>query len=194
MLYCVNAQKTTIDYFNKEGERKKFITAQGGVDVECIDSPRTGKYIFTVQDGGYNLDCSPQHQITYYTNTFIADSYTVSGGISPYPNLTACSWTKLTFFIGDDISTTQNFPSAYQIAQVNNPDYSPGGKALIIKDSLGNQLFKANARDCNFIVNCNDECPEGSHKCTHNKYPGYCCVPCEETGDKLKNIASTVGR
>ena len=46
----------------------------------------------------------------------------------------------------------------------------------------------------NYEVSCGDDCPEGSHKCTHNKYPGYCCVPCKETGTRLKNMANKVGR
>lgn len=45
--------------------------------------------------------------------------------------------------------------------------------------------------DC---TECLEVCPEGSHKCTHNKYPGYCCIPCKKTGDRLKNIANKVGR
>ncbi|MBD2416086.1 hypothetical protein FACHB389_35515 [Nostoc calcicola FACHB-389] len=45
--------------------------------------------------------------------------------------------------------------------------------------------------DITVKAGCNG-CPEGSHKCTHNKYPGYCCVPCKEVGSRLKNIASRV--
>ncbi|MBN3959257.1 hypothetical protein [Nostoc sp. NMS8] len=48
--------------------------------------------------------------------------------------------------------------------------------------------------DYQYTVSCDDDCPEGSHKCTHGRYPGYCCVPCQKVGSKLKNIASKVGR
>ena len=44
---------------------------------------------------------------------------------------------------------------------------------------------------CSYSVQCGS-CPEGSHECKHQAYPGYCCVPCKETGEKLKNIASSV--
>jgi hypothetical protein len=49
--------------------------------------------------------------------------------------------------------------------------------------------------DCplSISVQCGN-CPEDMHECTHQAYPGYCCVPCKETGDKLKNIANKVGR
>ncbi|MEH2066983.1 MAG: hypothetical protein V7K47_02225 [Nostoc sp.] len=46
--------------------------------------------------------------------------------------------------------------------------------------------------DHQYTVSCDDECPEGYHKCKHNQYPGYCCVPCKEVGNRLKNIASKV--
>lgn len=193
-MYCVNAQKTTIDYFNKEGENRKFITSQGDLSVDCVDYPRTGRYIFTIKDKGYNIDCSPQYNYYYYSNIFVADSYSVSSGTSPFPNVAQCSWTKLTFYIGETVAASQNFPSAYQVEQANNPDYFPGGKALIIRDSQNNELTKISARDCNFTVACDDDCPEGSRKCTHNKYPGYCCIPCKETGDRLKNLANKIGR
>ncbi|MDZ8108986.1 MAG: hypothetical protein RM338_25640 [Nostoc sp. DedQUE12a] len=45
-----------------------------------------------------------------------------------------------------------------------------------------------------YEVSCDDDCPEGSHKCTHNKYPGYCCVPCKEVANRINNIAQKVGR
>jgi hypothetical protein len=37
-----------------------------------------------------------------------------------------------------------------------------------------------------------DDCPEGSHKCTHKKYPGYCCVPCKEVADRINSIAKKI--
>lgn len=77
--------------------------------------------------------------------------------------------------------------------QINTfaPDDSEG---LIIKDLSGKVLFNLAAKNCDYEIICGDNCPQGSHKCTHNKYPGYCCVPCKETGDRLKNIANKVGR
>lgn len=49
--------------------------------------------------------------------------------------------------------------------------------------------------DCplSISVQCGN-CKEDSHECNHQAYPGYCCVPCKETGEKLKNIASSIRR
>jgi hypothetical protein len=65
---------------------------------------------------------------------------------------------------------------------------------ISIVNGNGYTFSKAGECPIKYEVSCGDDCPEGSHKCTHNKYPGYCCVPCKEVGDKLKNIALKVGR
>ncbi|MDZ8023584.1 MAG: hypothetical protein RMX97_02645 [Nostoc sp. DedQUE11] len=66
----------------------------------------------------------------------------------------------------------------------------PNTKGVQIIDSTGAVIFDDNTIDCDWDVKCNQDCPEGSHKCTHNKFPGYCCVSCQEVGDRLKSIAS----
>ncbi|MBD2495009.1 hypothetical protein [Nostoc sp. FACHB-280] len=39
---------------------------------------------------------------------------------------------------------------------------------------------------------CDDECPPGHIKCKHNGYPGYCCVSCKSTAEKINNLANKV--
>lgn len=63
-----------------------------------------------------------------------------------------------------------------------------------IKDASGELLFSESGKcPCNYQVACK-ECPPGYIKCVHKRYPGYCCIPCKTTGDRLKNIANKVGR
>ncbi|MHC5759739.1 MAG: hypothetical protein ACYTXR_18480, partial [Nostoc sp.] len=72
-----------------------------------------------------------------------------------------------------------------------------GGYKIIISTVSGSKLYedkKAVTSPPIYEVACGENCPKGSHKCTHKAYPGYCCVPCKEVGDKLKNIANKVGR
>lgn len=40
-------------------------------------------------------------------------------------------------------------------------------------------------------VNCNG-CPPGHIKCKSNHYPGYCCVPCKPTADRINNLVSRI--
>jgi hypothetical protein len=37
-----------------------------------------------------------------------------------------------------------------------------------------------------------DGCPPGTVKCTHNKYPGYCCIDCRGTAEKINNLANKI--
>lgn len=39
-------------------------------------------------------------------------------------------------------------------------------------------------------INCDDECPEGQLKCSSNKFPGYCCLPCKETANKIRELGA----
>lgn len=39
---------------------------------------------------------------------------------------------------------------------------------------------------------CGEECPPGHHKCKHNGYPGYCCLPCASIAAKINALANRV--
>jgi hypothetical protein len=39
-------------------------------------------------------------------------------------------------------------------------------------------------------VACDDNCPEGYLKCASNKHPGYCCLPCKETANKIRALGT----
>lgn len=41
-------------------------------------------------------------------------------------------------------------------------------------------------------VACDEECPPGHIKCEHPRYPGYCCIPCKTTAEKINNIANKI--
>ncbi|MDZ8089024.1 MAG: hypothetical protein RMY16_26260 [Nostoc sp. DedQUE12b] len=65
---------------------------------------------------------------------------------------------------------------------------------LSVTDAIGRVVTRKYSTKPTYTVTCDDDCPEGFHKCIHNKYPGYCCIPCKETGDRLKNMANKVGQ
>ncbi|MCC5597969.1 hypothetical protein [Nostoc favosum] len=95
---------------------------------------------------------------------------------------------------GSAVGYHPNDPPTLAKILIPNPDSPSDICKLQIKDTNGNLLFTASGK-CPILykVACGD-CPDESHKCTHNKYPGYCCVPCKQTGDRLKNLANKVGR
>jgi len=68
-----------------------------------------------------------------------------------------------------------------------------GGYKIIISTVSGGKLYedkKAGNAPPNFTVACGKNCPEGSHKCTHNKYPGYCCLDCSATAASIRAITN----
>lgn len=45
-----------------------------------------------------------------------------------------------------------------------------------------------------YEVTCDQQCPPGTSKCFSTNYPGYCCLPCDETRAEIKAITNQVKR
>ena len=45
---------------------------------------------------------------------------------------------------------------------------------------------------CSFEIACDDKCPPDHVRCEINAYPGYCCVPCKPTAEKINNLANKI--
>jgi hypothetical protein len=85
----------------------------------------------------------------------------------------------------------------YEGVQVTNMTVNFNGNCLgtgylvEIFDKRGQifrKFFAGEQPEVTFL--CDDDCPPGHHKCKHNGYPGYCCIPCKPTAEKLKNLAN----
>lgn len=187
MSYCNLGEKATVTYTNKSGVVSQFITKNTPIDIECSDQQRTGKYIFTLNDYGYTTDCNSSGQL--FTETVIADSYQVTSTTNS-GQYASCPWYEVAFYIDADLVTSFKKTMRYSVSQVSNPNYSPGGKVLIIRNAQGTKLLEQQVKDCNYKVACGEECPGGHHKCKTNKYPGYCCIPCQQTASRINNLAS----
>jgi hypothetical protein len=65
--------------------------------------------------------------------------------------------------------------------------------ALIkITDSQNIIYQETGNRKPSYRVGCGDNCPEGFCKCEISEYPGYCCLNCTETAQKINNIANKI--
>ena len=71
---------------------------------------------------------------------------------------------------------------------------SAGSITLVSSESEYISARNATAVDIGDCTKCIAVCPEGFCKCIIPEYPGYCCLDCKATGDRLKNIANKVGR
>jgi hypothetical protein len=176
MSYCSGKTTATVAV-TSEGKTIKYLVNNPPIDVELIQ-----KYISVVTGQGLNLDnCGGLNN--YGSTTY--DGYvdlvrvTVSNCFGSKPSV--------------DGVLSPGFNDVYYSATVS-VSRSLGDWELTISNTEGvvHKIRYLNKPIYN--VSCDDDCPEGFHKCTHNKFPGYCCVPCKATGDHLKNIANKVGR
>ena len=61
-----------------------------------------------------------------------------------------------------------------------------------IKISSRGKILYEDEGDCplRFEVVCDEDCPKGYLKCASNKYPGYCCLPCKPTANKIRALGN----
>lgn len=63
---------------------------------------------------------------------------------------------------------------------------------LQVKDINGKLLFTSSGKcPITYKVICGN-CAEGEQECKTNKYPGYCCIPCQKTATRINNLAAKV--
>lgn len=68
--------------------------------------------------------------------------------------------------------------------------FSLDGCRIIITDQQG-EIFNKVFNQCpKYEVFCDDNCPEGYLKCKSDKYPGYCCLSCQETANKIRALGT----
>ena len=191
MTYCLGKSKGKV-FFKDKGVKKEVIVPTAPFSVSCqpsgdcgISGMRQITYTAANLSGTRTASISSFKDETFFfkavpqAGAFDGNRYELWGNCHETERLIESQ-----FSIGAGaISITGNVFTA----NVNST-------GLIISDENNQILFKIPVSECDHQVSCDDDCPEGSHKCTHNKYPGYCCVSCKEVGDKLKNIANKVGR
>ncbi|BDA73060.1 hypothetical protein CAL7716_072260 [Calothrix sp. PCC 7716] len=63
---------------------------------------------------------------------------------------------------------------------------------LEVKTFTGETMFKVTGK-CPVVyrVACLN-CPEGEIECTKSSYPGYCCIPCQDTASRIRNLGAKV--
>lgn len=192
MRYCENKSSATINITWSGGENKQVISENPYVDVSAITTADYSLeyYYSPIGIGGAGT----------YANSIGSFAYPLILGSVTYSNPSEYGGNKYS-----DVSYVDGSNNAGTIAIVHNSVYghtvsnlklttSSIQTQVTINDSQGKTIVVSASGTAAWKVTCDEECPEGSHKCTHNKYPGYCCVPCKEVGDKLKNIANKVGR
>ncbi len=186
MTYCAGRSKAIVEYsFN--GKIKIFETDLVPIEVEKIEPENSGVcWRFTGQGVGNN---------SYYEHFACGQSPSyVSNGAG------------LNLFMDGAMIQSSGYYYRFGTNSLSRVDKMSAGNNLItsgncdclqdceIKISKAGQIIFSDKGPCpvKFDVACDDDCPEGSHKCRHNKYPGYCCIPCKQTGQRINNIANKI--
>lgn len=186
MTYCNLSDKTATVTWTWDGGKtfKRYLSSVVPIDVFTAAT--------TVEGGAITGTWS---MITFDTVTTSSPfSYSGTTHESPiFSNriITAATTNRLLY------SDSSSFAGPIQARDIKFTPDSIGGYKITISSANGTKLYedkKAGNAPPTYTVACGENCPEGSHKCTHKKYPGYCCVPCKKTGDRLQNIANKVGR
>lgn len=141
-----------------------------------LQSPITGHRLlntFNGEPGGFEI----QHFCAGYNTCDPPASWRTSYGVTPsyeVRNLRIISSKKL-----------DNNGSAVA-------NYSEEKTSLIVK--YNNQIIFTDTApgEGSFTVKCDDDCPPGHIKCEHARYPGYCCLPCKPTAEKISNLANKI--
>lgn len=189
-LYCENSLQISIIYRDENDIDKKFTTKNVPVDIICEETQRTGKYIYQLAVSGYTGNCQPIGDRAY-KSTHIADSYTVGTG-TPVSGYEQCAFYGIDFKIDSSVVSNSNVGSDWVIVQSPNPNYSKGGKQIVIKSQFGEEIFRQKVKDCDFKISCGDDCPDGQMKCKCDSYPGYCCVSCNEIISGINSATATL--
>lgn len=66
------------------------------------------------------------------------------------------------------------------------------GCQIIVTTEKGASYKSPKGKDCNFEVACDEDCPPDHVKCEHSAYPGYCCIPCKPTAEKINRLANKI--
>ncbi|BAY78362.1 hypothetical protein NIES25_48360 [Nostoc linckia NIES-25] len=196
-IYCNGASKAIITVIG-DGNKKVFESPNPPVDVQWHESTTTNRTYQATSSWGETFESEiidvtlTSSNPIYFAVGLFEDNLPTTCPTIDTPNTNrfgsgdvihidkkSLSWN------GDSNYNDNSGSCSYQIRLMGY---------LSITDANGKAMYGYYRNKPDWYVTCDDDCPEGSYKCTHNKYPGYCCVPCKEVANRINNIAKKVGR
>jgi hypothetical protein len=204
--HCPGAIKATVSYSFNRGSQKKYFSKKPPIIIEVSETTTSGE----LQKFGTTA--------TVPSNWQGAEVY-LCGIVYTFPRYPNCPSEYQDRKIGTASAGQQLaiifeaypigcnnafFASVPAIGHGDGGTQLPGKSAQIglkeiikkceikITDSTG-QLFKDNGK-CPVVydVACDDDCPSGHIRCKTSTYPGYCCIPCKPTAEKINNLANKI--
>lgn len=187
MAYCTGKSKATIEYSFGDGKVKLFETGLIPIEVEKVE-PENTAVCWRFAGQGVGNDSYYEHFACGTSPSFVSNG----AGLNLFMDGAMIQVSGYYYRFGtNSVNRVSKLTPTNNFLTSGNCDCS---EECEIKVSKNGQIIFSDKGVCpvKFDVTCDEDCPEGSHKCTHNKYPGYCCLPCEETGQRINNIANKI--
>jgi len=191
MSYCKAGDKPTIDYQFNNGSKRVYKSDFAPIDVTVKEAPKyidadkydnegfQINYVITDRNQprstiviAYDVKLFPEFggywgliRVPCGGNPAILSTFT--GGVAIYPD-----------------SITVDKSVKCPVASNKKCTIEVKHKGIIIYSDQGNC-------PCNFTIKCGN-CNDNEQECKSNKYPGYCCIPCQGTASKINNLAAKV--
>lgn len=197
--YCSEDEKATISVFFEGKESAKFISKNSPVCVkEEKINLQSNKRIFYFWAENYSNDGSSRITFEHYAcgnNAYYQPNPELinNGAYLIVDDRLQVGEDYFYWQYQHDSGGTRRFLEVVDsIPAGASGDFSQcdlDGCEITIFDKDGGQLYKDKGKSpCKVEVACGDACPEGYLKCSSNKYPGYCCLPCQQTANKIRAL------
>jgi hypothetical protein len=194
MEYCNQGDNPIIKYKFGNGGYRFFKSTISPIEVKTksVPIPSTDSYNnegFTITANIYNYS-SPTITIPIrdYKVTEILPHQPFYGGSNRYVYFQLCEDDKI-----DEVTSAALDMSTFQINNQIKCTDSKNKRCSIQVFSEESILIFQDQGDCpvSVEVQCGN-CPPHNIECKANHYPGYCCIPCESTAQKIHNLANRI--
>lgn len=189
MLYCGESDKPIVKYKFGEGKYRRFKSEFSPIEIitKTVPIDETDNY----NGEGYQISFySPTTDDNFepiVTNHKVEYIFTDYYGWIHIISFANCGYKELQPGLSYEPSTlviNPNIKCPIEQALKNRCSIIILHKGIIIHQDQG---------DCNISVEVQcGNCPENSIECKTSNYPGYCCIPCVPTANKIDNLSNSV--
>lgn len=208
MSYCNQKSSATVVYSFKAGDKKKFLANRSQLPINVVagagdnseeknvnftfDGSSSATYSFTIAAPASvpkNLIQQPKIYLTYGK----WDDYGTIGSYSTGDGVVLSYSGNILIGNGYSVSGTvvNKLPIGCYFQGTLEWSWLDWDCSIAIFDKNNNKIF-LDSGECpiNFVVTCDDDCPEGFCKCIIPEYPGYCCLDCNATAASIRAITN----
>jgi|GEM_PF-4718511 len=193
MSYCQNKSKAVVTAYFPDGTLK-IVSTHPPVEISLQQYPSE------------NFTHDMRSAIGEHFSKNVQDIVSTGGSWSPGLNKEYISCPTTTTIpvhsVYPDVSAQPLIISGNQVSGNFDSNYSDNlgtcsyqvsfKPDFVVTDITGEIFRKSIDTIPRCTVECEDNCPEGYLKCHSDDYPGYCCIPCEITKNRIEGLIASV--